>query len=233
MGLFVIADPHLSFGCQKPMDIFSGWQDHAGRMEENWRKVVGKSDTVILPGDLSWAMNFNEALPDFRFLEGLPGKKVISKGNHDYWWATKNKMEQFLLENGLETIQFLHNSCVCAEGFRICGTRGWLFENGQPQDEKILAREAGRLRLSLEDAKNKEGELLVFLHYPPVFGEEISAPIVDVLLEFGVKRVFYGHIHGQGCQYALNGSYMGMDFRLVSSDFLRFCPTEIEKTPDF
>jgi len=228
MALFALGDPHLSFGCQKPMDIFQGWQDHALRMEENWRKTVSDSDTVVLPGDISWAMNFTEALPDFQFLQSLPGKKIISKGNHDYWWATRNKLDQFLLANGLDTIEFLHNNCICAEGFRICGTRGWLFENGQPHDDKVLAREAGRLRMSLEAAKDKEGELIVFLHYPPVFAQEVNRPVISVLQEYGVKRVFSGHIHGGGCQYAVNGTYLDMEFRMVSGDHLKFMPYRIE-----
>lgn len=139
-------------------------------------------------------------------------------------------MDHFLLQNGLDSIEMLHNSCICAEGFRLCGTRGWLFENGQPHDEKVLAREAGRLRLSLDAAKKKEGELLVFLHYPPVFGQEVNRPILEVLLEYQIRRVYYGHIHGSGCSHALNGFYQGIAFRLVSGDFLRFCPIKIEKS---
>ncbi len=230
MSLFAIGDPHLSFGCQKPMDIFRGWENHADRLSEHWRRVVSDEDTVVLPGDISWAMNLESLLPDLQFLNQLPGKKVLLKGNHDYWWTTKQKMEQYLHQNGLDRIAFLHNNCICAEGFRLCGTRGWLFENGQPQDEKVLAREAGRLRLSLEAAKNQEGELLVFLHYPPVFGQEENRPMLDTLQEYGVKRVFYGHIHGHGCVHALNGVYRGIAFRLVSSDFLGFCPAKIEKS---
>lgn len=232
MSLFAIGDPHLSFGCQKPMDIFKGWENHAVRLEKNWKDTVEKEDTVVLPGDISWAMNFEELLPDFQFLHSLPGKKVILKGNHDYWWATRNKMDQFLLRNGLDSIEVLHNSCICAEGFRLCGTRGWLFENGQPHDEKVLAREAGRLRISLEAAKEKEGELLVFLHYPPIFGQEVNLPILETLLEFDVRRVYYGHIHASGCSYALNGVYHGIDFRLISSDFLYFNPIKIEKSTE-
>ena len=143
MSLFAIGDPHLSFGCQKPMDIFRGWENHADRLSEHWRRVVSDEDTVVLPGDISWAMNLESLLPDLQFLNQLPGKKVLLKGNHDYWWTTKQKMEQYLHQNGLDRIAFLHNNCICAEGFRLCGTRGWLFENGQPQDEKVLAREAG------------------------------------------------------------------------------------------
>ena len=232
MSLFAIGDPHLSFGCQKPMDIFKGWENHAQRLAENWKNAVGENDTVVLPGDISWAMNFEELLPDFQFLHRLPGKKVILKGNHDYWWSTKHKMDQFLQQNGLDDIEVLHNSCVCAEGFCLCGTRGWLFENGQPHDEKVLAREAGRLRLSLDAAKDKDGELLVFLHYPPVFGQEVNLPILHTLQEYGIRRVYYGHVHGSGCSYALNGFYQGIDFRLVSGDFLGFYPVKIEKSTD-
>ena len=152
MSLFVIGDPHLSFGCQKPMDIFKGWENHAVRLEENWKDVVGENDTVVLPGDISWAMNFEELLPDFQFLHRLPGKKVILKGNHDYWWSTQNKMDHFLLQNGLDSIEMLHNSCICAEGFRLCGTRGWPFDDVAAQGEKLMAREAGRLRMSLQAA---------------------------------------------------------------------------------
>ncbi len=232
MSLFAIGDPHLAFGSQKPMNIFKGWENHAQRLEENWRMTVKEQDTVVLPGDISWAMNLNEALPDLQFLHRLPGKKIFLKGNHDYWWTTKNKMEQFLEQNGLESITFLHNSCICAEGFRLCGTRGWLFENGQPHDEKVLAREAGRLRLSLDAAREKEGELLVFLHYPPVFGREVNRPILETLLEYGIRRVYYGHIHGSGCSFAWNGDYQGIDFQLISSDFLHFCPVKIEKSAE-
>lgn len=230
MALYTIADTHLSFGCEKPMDIFPGWHDYASRLQENWEKTVGPEDTVVIPGDVSWGMNFAEALPDFLFLNRLPGKKILLKGNHDYWWSTKNKMDRFLAENGLESIQILHNNSVLADGFVICGCRGWVFENGQPQDQKILAREAGRLRLSLESAKGKDGEVLVFLHYPPLLGETLSAPIIDVLLEYGVKRVFFGHLHGAAHAYAFQGRYMGIDFRLVAGDYLSFCPKRIELT---
>lgn len=208
MSLFAIGDPHLSFGCQKPMDIFKGWENHAVRLEKNWKDTVEKEDTVVLPGDISWAMNFEELLPDFQFLHSLPGKKVILKGNHDYWWATRNKMDQFLLRNGLDSIEVLHNSCICAEGFRLCGTRGWLFENGQPHDEKVLAREAGRLRISLEAAKEKEGELLVFLHYPPIFGQEVNLPFWK----------HYWNLMFVGC---IMGTFMQADALMRSMVFIK------------
>ncbi len=229
MALFVIGDLHLSFGCQKPMNIFDGWENHAQRLEYNWRRLVRDGDTVVLPGDLSWAMDLNEALPDFRFLQSLPGKKVILKGNHDYWWPTVSKLEDFFCANGLDSFLILYNCGFFEQGMWLCGTRGWLFEKGEPHDEKILSREAGRLRRSLDNCAGKEGERVVFLHYPPVFGQEENLPIINVLLEYGVKRVYYGHVHGAGCAYALNGVYRGINFRLISSDYLGFCPLKIEK----
>lgn len=224
MSLFVIGDLHLSFGCNKPMNIFEGWHDFEARLEENWRGAVAQDDTVVLAGDTSWGMDFEEALPDFQFIQALPGKKILLKGNHDYWWTTKNKMDAFFAANGLDSLTILHNNCVLAQGMAVCGTRGWLFEKGEPQDKKVLAREAGRLERSLQAAQESGKEPVVFLHYPPLYGEEISAPIVDVLLRRGVKRVYYGHIHGQGCSWALNGESMGIRFRLISADHLRFCP---------
>lgn len=228
MSVYVIGDPHLSLGCSKPMDIFEGWQGYEKRLEQNWRERISEEDTVVLAGDISWGMNFEQALPDLRFLHGLPGRKVILKGNHDYWWATRNKMETFFAENGLDSLSILHNNCVLADDLALCGTRGWLFEKGQPQDKKVLAREAGRLERSLLAAQGSGRETVVFLHYPPLYGEEVSAPIVDVLLRHGVKRVYYGHIHGAGCAWAPNGEAMGIRFRLVSADHLRFCPVPVE-----
>ncbi len=228
MSLYAIGDTHLSFGCCKPMNIFEGWHCYEERLERSWREQVSEEDTVLLAGDISWGMNFEEALPDFRFLHSLPGKKVIIKGNHDYWWTTRSKMDAFFAQNGLDSLVILHNNCVLTEDFALCGTRGWLFEKGQPQDKKVLAREAGRLERSLQSARDSGRETLVFLHYPPLYGEEASAPILDVLLRYGVKRVYYGHIHGAGRAWALNGECMGIRFRLISADQLGFCPELIE-----
>lgn len=230
MSLYVIGDTHLSLSANKPMDIFGGWHNYVERLEENWRAAITEEDTVVIPGDVSWGMSLEEAKMDFAFLNNLPGQKILLKGNHDYWWTTKKKMDSFLEENGLSTLHILSNNSFSAEGVAICGTRGWIFEQGQPQDKKIVQREAGRLRLSLEDAAKRfpGQEQIVFLHYPPVFANETSPEILDVLLEYKIRRCFYGHIHGQGCQFALNGTYCDIDFCLASGDFLKFAPKKVK-----
>lgn len=227
MAVFTIGDPHLSLSVKKPMDIFSGWGNYVERLETGWRSLVSQEDTVVVAGDISWGISLEEALEDFRFLHNLPGKKIFLKGNHDYWWCTKNKMDAFLQENGLDSISILSNNAYAADGLVICGTRGWLFEKGEPHNQKIVAREAGRLRMSLEAGSKMEGEKVVFLHYPPVYGEQLCPEILDVLLEYQVGRCYYGHIHSRGCRYALNGNYMGIDFRLISCDFVEFTPVKV------
>lgn len=153
MSLFVIGDTHLSLSTDKPMDIFGGWKNYMQRLEENWRSVVQPQDTVIIPGDVSWGMSLEQAKEDFLFLHRLPGKKILMKGNHDYWWATRAKMESFLEGNGLDSLSILHNNAVSVEGLSLCGSRGWMFEQGQEHDKKIINREAGRIRASLQDAQ--------------------------------------------------------------------------------
>lgn len=224
MALYVIGDLHLSLSGNKSMDIFSGWHDYVQRIETNWRAKVRPEDTVVLAGDTSWGMSFAEAAADFAFIDALPGQKIILKGNHDYWWATLNKMNNFFAENGWNTLHILHNNYYLAEGVCICGSRGWLFDQGEPADQKVIAREAGRLEASILSAAHRPEEKVVFLHYPPVYGEQLSPEMVDVLLKYGIRRCYYGHIHGSGCGYALNGEYMGIDFRLISADHIRFDP---------
>lgn len=230
MALFVIGDTHLSLSGNKPMDIFGGWSNYVQRLEENWRAAVAEGDTVVIPGDVSWGMSLEESLADFQFLQNLPGNKILLKGNHDYWWTTRNKMENFFSENGFDSLQILNNNSVEAQGAVLCGTRGWMFEQGEPHDKKLVAREAGRLRASLEDAKQFDQSLerIVFLHYPPIFGGQTIPEILEVLSEYRVARCFYGHIHSAGCQLAFNGRWQGIEFQLVSGDFLKFCPKMIK-----
>ncbi|MEG0839434.1 MAG: metallophosphoesterase [Hydrogenoanaerobacterium sp.] len=227
MSIYAIGDLHLSLGTDKPMDVFAGWNGYVERLAEGWKSQIKSEDTVVLAGDTSWAMSLQNTLDDFKFINDLPGHKYIIKGNHDYWWNSKTKMEAFFAENGLDTLHILHNSAVKAEGLVLCGTRGWLFEKGAPHDKKISLREAARLQMSFDAAKSMSGERVVFLHYPPVYCDDILPEIVDVMLKNGVKRCFYGHIHSTGCVYALNGEYLGIDFRLISSDFLNFKPIKI------
>ena len=188
MSLFVIGDTHLSLlATDKPMDIFGGWKNYMQRLEENWRSVVQPQDTVIIPGDVSWGMSLEQAKEDFLFLHRLPGKKILMKGNHDYWWTTRAKMESFLEENGLDSLSILHNNAVSVEGLSLCGSRGWMFEQGQEHDKKIINREAGRIRASLQDAQRfGEQEKVLFLHYPPVFMQDSIPEFFEVMNQYGV-----------------------------------------------
>lgn len=229
LKIYAIADLHLSFGVNKPMDIFGGWHNHAARIEENWQRKITADDLVVLPGDLSWGMNFQEAKKDFEFLNDLNGRKIISKGNHDYWWTTKNKMDNFLAENSFDTIKILHNNHFKWEDIGVCGSRGWINDSSEPADAKVLAREAGRLTLSIESALKEGLRPVVFLHYPPVFAGSRNEPILDVLYKYGIKTVFYGHLHGKAKNYAINGMYDGIDYHLIASDFLQFDPLDITK----
>lgn len=226
MALFVIGDTHLSLSAAKPMDIFNGWNNYMERLEKNWRALVREEDTVVIPGDISWAMALENCEKDFAFLQSLPGQKILLKGNHDYWWSTKKKMDAYLEQKGFSSLHILFNNSFQYENVALCGTRGWIFEGGQPQDQKIVAREAGRLRLSLEDAQKRfpDKEKLVFLHYPPIYGAETNESILQVLKDFHIKRCWYGHIHSAGCRYAFNGEYEGVQYRLISADFLKFVP---------
>ena len=228
MALFVIGDTHLSLSVNKPMDIFGGWKNYMQRLEENWRAVVGQEDTVVIPGDVSWGMSMNEAKADFAFLHSLPGKKILMKGNLYYWWTTRAKMEAFLAENGFDTLSILHNNAVSVEGVSLCGSRGWMFEQGQEHDKKLIAREAGRIRASLQDADRfGDQEKILFLHYPPIFMQDSIPEFLEVMKEFGVRRCYYGHIHSQGCRFAFQGDWEGVRLEMVSADFLRFCPKKI------
>lgn len=224
MSVFAIGDLHLSFSCDKPMDVFKGWENHAERIKKNWNAVVGESDTVIVPGDISWAMSLNEAKKDFEFIEALNGKKIILKGNHDYWWNTANKMNAFLKENGFASVSILHNNAYFVEGLAVAGTRGWFYDDTAPLDKKVIAREAGRLRLSLEAAKKLDGELTVFLHYPPISSAGRCEELLAVIKEYGIKKCFFGHLHGYVSPADAFIESDGTVFKLVSADKIDFCP---------
>ncbi len=229
MSIYAIGDTHLSFSTDKPMDIFGGWTDYVYRLEKSWRAVVKDEDTVVIPGDISWAMSLEDAEEDFRFLHNLPGKKIILKGNHDYWWTTKRKMDTFLKEKGFDSIEILHNNAYRVGGFTICGSRGWFYDAQTGLDKKVIAREAARIDRSIEEGKKLGGELIVFLHYPPLSQEQKCDEIMEVLIRHGIKRCIYGHLHGGSCLYAVQEKVDGIDFSLVSADFLQFCPRILEK----
>ncbi len=227
MSLFAIADTHLSFGTDKPMDTFDGWQDYTARLEKNWNNLVEKDDYVIIAGDISWAMNFEQLKPDFEFINNLNGNKIISKGNHDYWWNTLTKMKKFLEENDFSTIKFLHNNAYDFEGFSVCGSRGWFFDSPEEEDEKVLNREISRIKMSLDSALNDEK--LVFLHYPPITTNDKCEKILELLTQYGIKNCYYGHLHGMAARFSVNDIVDEISFKLISADRLQFTPLLIKK----
>ncbi len=234
MALFTIGDPHLSLSVNKPMDVFKGWDDYVDRLKDNWNKVVSPEDSVVIPGDISWAMNFNEAEKDFAFLNNeLNGTKYILKGNHDYWWGTMNKMTKFLEENGFDKINIVHNNAYSVEGVAIAGTRGWFYDDNAGDISKVIKREAGRLRTSLKEAEKLGGEIIAFLHYPPINEEKKCDELLNVLKEFPVKRCYFGHLHGFVAHGCSKIEYEGIEFNLVSADFLRFVPKLIDNQSKF
>ena len=226
MALYVLGDTHLSLGASKPMDVFPGWNGYVERLERNWRKLIKPEDTIVLAGDISWAMRLNDTRRDFAFLQELPGQKLIMKGNHDYWWTTANKMNAYLKAEGFDTLHILHNNSYSVEGYALCGTRGWPFDDVAAQGEKLMAREAGRLRMSLQ-AAGETREKIAFLHYPPIYPGAQAQELVDVLNEFHVTECCYGHLHGKSIRYAMQGERDGITYRLISADGLSFCPYKI------
>jgi len=229
MSVFAIADLHLSLGEKKPMDIFRGWSNYVERLTENWNSVVEDTDTVVIPGDISWAMKLEETETDFRYInDRLKGNKIFLKGNHDYWWNTLGKMERYLAEKKLDRIRIINNNAYLAEGISIVGTRGWINDGTEEADAKVLSREEGRLRMSAAAGVKLGGELTAFIHYPPLYNGEKNEYILRVIGEFGIKRCFYGHIHGrQGHEAAFNGEYEGTEYRMISADYLGFMPVKI------
>lgn len=227
MALYAIGDLHLSFQANKPMDVFGGnWDGYVDKLREGL-KVVGPEDTTVLLGDLTWGMSLSDSVEDFRFISNIPGRKIILKGNHDYWWSTANKFYQFCKEQDFENMLVLNNNCWFYEDIALCGTRGWFYEEERhgAQDEKIFKRELMRLEASLKAAG--ECEKLCFLHYPPRFGSYQCKEILEMLPAYGVKRCYYGHLHGDSHKLAFQGSHDGVEYRLVSADFLDFCPLRV------
>ena len=224
MSLYAIADLHLSLSSGKPMNIFPGWDNHVERLEKNWQTTVSPDDTVVVPGDISWAINFEEAKADFDFIDRLNGHKVIMKGNHDYWWNSMAKMNRFLEENGFDTITIVHNNYYPYGEYGICGTRGWIKDSEEPADAKVLAREAGRLEASIKAALADGKKPIVFLHYPPIFANDYNREILDVLFRYDIKTCYYGHLHGNAHRYAVCGEVDGINYQLIAGDFVQFCP---------
>ena len=226
MALYAIGDTHLSLGGSKPMDVFGGaWEGYVEKLIGGFAEV-GPKDTVVLCGDLSWGMSLQESREDFALLNQLPGKKLLLKGNHDYWWTTVSKMERFFKEQGFENLSILHNNSYVYEDWALCGTRGWFFEeemNGANQ--KVLNRELIRLETSLKAAGDRKK--LCFLHYPPCYQGYRCEPILALLERYGVERCYYGHLHGASHRLAIQGKQGTVDYRLISADYLHFRPEKI------
>ncbi len=228
MSIYIIGDLHLSFSVDKPMDIFgNNWESHAEKIKSNWLEKVKEEDTVILPGDFSWATYLEETYEDFKFLNDLPGKKIMSKGNHDYWWCTLTSMKKFLKENEFNNIEFLYNNSYLIEDKIIVGTRGWINSWRSQENYKILKRENDRLILSIEDGLKKYGndkEIIAFIHYPPFYKENVPEEIdfIKTLNKYNIKKCYYAHLHGDSHKEAVEGNVNEIDFKLVSSDYLNF-----------
>lgn len=224
MALYAIGDLHLSLGVEKPMDIFGGnWVGYMDKLKEGL-SVIGPEDTTVLLGDLTWALDLEGAKPDFAWIDQIPGRKIILKGNHDYWWSTASKFYKFCEVNGFSNQFILNNNHFEYEGWAICGTRGWFFEESRSgeHDEKVFKRELMRLEASLQSAGEKPK--LVFLHYPPRYKGYQCDEILELLQKYQVRRCFYGHLHGPSHKLAMEGLWDGVEFRLVSADFLDFMP---------
>ena len=224
MALYAIGDLHLCLGAPKPMDVFGGaWVGYMDKLKEGL-SVIGPEDTTVLLGDLSWALDLESAKADFGWINAIPGKKIILKGNHDYWWSTAAKFQKFCAENGFENLFLLNNNCYFYEGFAICGTRGWFFEEERSgaHDEKVFKRELIRLEASLKAAG--DAPKLVFLHYPPRYRGYTCPEILELLSKYEVRRCFYGHLHGGSHKLAMEGLWDEVEFRLVSADYTGFRP---------
>lgn len=238
MSLFVIADLHLSSDGSKSMEIFGPrWTDYMNKLRRNWSAVVEPEDTVIVPGDISWGLKLEDAIDDLKFLDSLPGKKLIGKGNHDFWWSTAAKMKVMMEEQGIKTIKPLYNNAYICEDLIVCGTRGWFVEENQQHTvgnadyNRIVNREVIRLRLSLDEAVKLQKDhpnfpIAVFLHFPPVWNGFVCREIVDVLHEYEIKNCYFGHIHG-AYHMPRTTNFEGIDFVLTAADALQFSPMPI------
>jgi len=227
MALYAIGDLHLCLGAPKPMDVFGGaWIGYMDKLREGM-SVIKPEDTTVLLGDLSWSLDLQNAKADFAWINDIPGKKIILKGNHDYWWSTAAKFQKFCQENNFENLYLLNNNCYEYDDVAICGTRGWFFEeerSGQ-HDAKVFHRELIRLETSLKAAGEKQK--LVFLHYPPRYKGYECREILELLEKYNVRRCFYGHLHGGSHKLAMEGQWDGVDFRLVAADYLNFRPYKV------
>jgi len=226
MALYAIGDLHLSLTANKSMEVFGpAWENYHARIEEALG-VLTEKDTLVLAGDTSWGIDLAEAEADFRFLDRFPGRKLLVKGNHDYWWVTAAKLHRFFEEKGIRTLDILHNNCALYGDWAICGTRGWFLEEDQkPHNAKVLNREVMRLETSLQAAGGRP--ILCFLHYPPLYQGYECPEILAMLEKYHVRACCYGHLHGPAIKRRMEGRWGETDFSLISADYLGFVPKKI------
>lgn len=228
MALYTISDLHLGFNVEKPMDIFGDkWKDHCHKIKENWLSKINEEDMVLIAGDISWSLKEQDSKYDLDWINELPGKKIISKGNHDYWWGSISKLNKMY-----ENTKFIQNNFYTYDDYAICGTRGWICPSGDKyseKDMKIYNREQTRLKLSLDSAKkNKFEKIIVMIHYPPVNDKFEESEFVKIIKEYNVEKVIYGHLHGPVLSgKVLNGCLDGVEYILSSADYLDFNPKRI------
>ena len=219
MAIFALSDLHLPLGINKPMDVFGvRWDNYVEKIEYEWKEKVKEEDFVIINGDFSWATYLSEALPDFRFIEALPGKKLISKGNHDYWWETMKKMNEFLEENNIKSVQFMQNNAYLCGDVAVCGAKGWLSPQDKAfktEDEKIYRRELIRFESSVKEAKELSETVVAALHYPP------DDAFMEIVRKYGVYKCVFGHLHGKRAE---DYKILYKNTLLVSADFRKFSP---------
>lgn len=232
LAIYAISDLHLAISIDKPMDVFGWkWSNYMDKLKNNWLETITDNDIVIIPGDISWATYVDQAKADFEFIDSLPGRKIISKGNHDYWWTTHRKLQQFLAAHGFTTIEFMQNNSYNLGNVVVCGTRGWISpgdDGFSSEDSKIYNRELQRLELSLKSAVIEEGKyIVVAMHYPPFNSKKEPTGFVELMCRYNVNLCIYGHLHGESYKSAVVGNNNGLEFRLISADYLDFKPIKI------
>ncbi|KEI06663.1 metallophosphoesterase [Clostridium botulinum] len=226
MALYAISDLHLSLNSDKPMDVFGEhWSNHDERIKENWINKITNEDTVLIAGDISWSMKMEDGMEDLEWIHKLPGKKIISKGNHDYWWGSISKLNSLY-----EDINFIQNNYFVYENYAICGTRGWNPPSDKytQHDEKIYNREQIRLRISLDSAKKAGYEkIIVMIHYPPVNDKFEETELIKIFKEYNVQKVIYGHLHGTSLKNVFEGNHDGVEYIMTACDYINFDPISI------
>jgi predicted phosphohydrolase len=237
MAIYALADLHLSLSCpDKSMEVFgSSWGEYILKVKENWEQTVTGSDTVLIPGDISWATYINKAEEDFKFISDLPGRKLLSRGNHDYWWTTMKKMEEFFAEKGFTNMEFVRTNVVEVEDCLITGTRGWMIETKESiegsDNRKIYEREKLRIKMCIDvlneaDPGHAKKHILM-IHYPPITAKQDFTEFAEMMAQGGIDICVYGHLHGSAHKKAFEGDFEGMRLICASADYADFKPVRI------